>query len=132
MIEVVAGVLTRADGAVLACRRAPGHSAAGQWEFPGGKVERDERPEVALARELHEELGIDVVVGERIERSATTVGGTDIDLATYRIQWLSDKPLASSDHDELRWLSPAELTDVPWAEPDLPTVRLLRAERSTD
>ena len=132
MIEVVAGVLTRADGAVLACRRAPGRSAAGQWEFPGGKVERDELPEAALARELEEELRIDVVVGERIDRSTTTVGGTEIDLATYRIRWSSDQPLASSDHDKLRWLSPAELTDVRWAEPDLPTVRVLQAGRSTD
>lgn len=132
VIEVVAGVLTRADGTVLACRRAPGRSAAGHWEFPGGKVERDELAEAALARELREELGIDVIVGELIDRSTTAVGGTDIDLATYRVRWSSDQPIASSDHDELRWLSPSELAEVRWAEPDLPTVRVLQAERPTE
>ncbi|MGL3198217.1 MULTISPECIES: NUDIX domain-containing protein [Curtobacterium] len=126
VIEVVGGVLTRADGAVLACRRAPGQSAGGLWEFPGGKVEPGELPETALARELWEELAIDVTVGERIDRSLTAVEGTGIDLATYRIIWSSDAPISSYDHDELRWLSLAELDTVEWAEPDAPTVRALK------
>lgn len=132
VIEVVAGVLTRADGRILACRRAPGRSAEGCWEFPGGKVEQDESPGTALARELREELAIDVIIGERIDRSVTTVDGTEIDLATYRVRWSSDGPFSSSDHDELRWLEPAELHDVRWAEPDLPTVRILQHHQFTD
>lgn len=125
MVEVVAGVLTRADGRVLACRRAPGRSAAGLWEFPGGKVERDERPEDALSRELLEELHIDVLVAERIDRTVTWVDATDIDLATYRVPWDAHGPSSSTDHDELRWLLPAELGSLTWAAPDLPTVQAL-------
>ena len=56
--EVVAAVLTRPDGRVLLAQRPPGKAYAGYWEFPGGKVEPGESLEVALARELHEELGI--------------------------------------------------------------------------
>ena len=56
--EVVAAVLTQPDGRVLLARRPPGKPYAGYWEFPGGKVEPDESLEVALARELHEELGV--------------------------------------------------------------------------
>ena len=56
--EVVAAVLTGADGRVLLARRPPGKAYAGYWEFPGGKVEAGETLQAALARELHEELGI--------------------------------------------------------------------------
>ena len=56
-LEVVAAVFVR-DSTVLACRRAPGKTAAGKWEFPGGKVDDDETSEAALVREIHEELGI--------------------------------------------------------------------------
>src|SRR6476469_3795091 len=57
---VVAAALVDAEGRVLLQRRAPGRAMAGLWEFPGGKVEIGERPEAALARELREELGIEV------------------------------------------------------------------------
>ena len=56
--EVVAAVLTQPDGRVLLAQRPPGKVFAGYWEFPGGKVESGETLEAALARELHEELGI--------------------------------------------------------------------------
>jgi 8-oxo-dGTP diphosphatase len=60
MVEVAAAVLQRADGAFLLAQRPAGKVYAGYWEFPGGKVEAGEPPQQALARELHEELGIDV------------------------------------------------------------------------
>lgn len=58
--EVAVGVLLRADGAVLLADRPAGKAYAGYWEFPGGKVEPGETVAVALARELHEELGIEI------------------------------------------------------------------------
>ena len=60
MIEVAAAVIERADARFLLAQRPPGKVYAGYWEFPGGKVEPGEPAERALARELHEELGIDV------------------------------------------------------------------------
>lgn len=60
MLEVAVGVLVRADGAVLFGQRRAGKPYAGWWEFPGGKLEPGESVERALARELHEELGIGV------------------------------------------------------------------------
>jgi 8-oxo-dGTP diphosphatase len=60
MVEVAAAVLQRADGSFLLAQRPAGKVYAGYWEFPGGKVEPGEPPHEALARELHEELGIDV------------------------------------------------------------------------
>jgi 8-oxo-dGTP diphosphatase len=60
VIEVAAAVIRRPDGAFLLAQRPAGKVYAGYWEFPGGKVEAGEPPATALARELHEELGIDI------------------------------------------------------------------------
>ena len=60
MIEVAAAVIERPDGTFLLAQRPPGKVYAGYWEFPGGKLEPGEAAPDALARELHEELGIDV------------------------------------------------------------------------
>ncbi len=60
IVDVAAAVILRADGAFLLARRPEGKVYAGWWEFPGGKVEAGEAPSQALARELHEELGVDV------------------------------------------------------------------------
>lgn len=60
MIEVAAAVLQRPDGAFLLAQRPAGKVYAGYWEFPGGKIEPNEPAPDALARELHEELGIDI------------------------------------------------------------------------
>lgn len=59
-VEVAAAVVLQPDGRFLLAQRPAGKAYAGYWEFPGGKVEPGERAEEALARELHEELGIDV------------------------------------------------------------------------
>jgi len=59
VLDVAVGVLLDGDGRVLLAERPPGKPMAGYWEFPGGKIEPDEEPRQALARELHEELGID-------------------------------------------------------------------------
>mgnify|MGYP000182511551 CR=1 FL=1 len=60
LVLVVACALVDPDGRVLIAQRPQGKAQAGLWEFPGGKVEPGEQPEVALIRELQEELGIDV------------------------------------------------------------------------
>ena len=61
VVDVAVGVVLRDDGAVLLGQRPPGKPYAGWWEFPGGKLETGESVADALARELHEELGLDEV-----------------------------------------------------------------------
>lgn len=58
--EVAVGVMIQSDGRFLLAQRPAGKPYEGYWEFPGGKLEAGETVEAALARELHEELGLDV------------------------------------------------------------------------
>lgn len=120
---MVAAILSR-DDTVLACRRAPGKSAAGLWEFPGGKIDNEETPPVALVREIREELGIAITVGALIDRTVTEVNGVGIDLLCYLVS-STETPSTSTDHDELRWVSRVSLHDLDWAKPDLPAVAIL-------
>jgi 8-oxo-dGTP diphosphatase len=60
VVQVVAAVVVRSDGRFLLAQRPAGKVYAGYWEFPGGKIEPGEEPAAALARELNEELGIEV------------------------------------------------------------------------
>ena len=57
-------------GKVLRCRRALGKASAGLWEFPGGKVEAAETPEQALVREIQEELGVPILIGDLVLRAS--------------------------------------------------------------
>ena len=125
-MQVVAAIFVR-DGKIMAARRAPHKAAAGFWEFPGGKVEVGEDARAALPREIEEELGVAITVGELIDDSVTVVGESEIRLACYLVSPTKDWPTASSDHDAIEWLSAENINDLQWAEPDLPAVEKLRA-----
>jgi 8-oxo-dGTP diphosphatase len=119
MIEVVGAVLVQ-DGRILAARRSREMNLPGMWEFPGGKIEPGESPQDALRRELAEELGCTVEVGDRVQ---TTTHGHVI-LTTYYCRLVDGTPEAI-EHSELRWVAPHELAALEWAPADIPAVRLL-------
>jgi 8-oxo-dGTP diphosphatase len=126
---VVVAAVVRDGDRVLACRRAPGKDAAGRWEFPGGKVESGESPEAALVREIAEELGVRIHVGALLDRTVTArAGGRAIDLACFDCRLDGDAPVASTDHDELRWMHVGRLGELDWAEADLAAVAVLTRE----
>jgi 8-oxo-dGTP diphosphatase len=122
VIEVVCGVILDEDGKVLACRRSLDRHLGGLWEFPGGKVEAGEAPESALARELLEELGIVVDVGERLDAVVEwSDGAVTIRLTGFRCVIRSGEAQAL-EHDEIRWCGLGELSGLDWAEADVPLV----------
>lgn len=123
-LRVVGAAIVR-DGTVLACRRNRDRSAGGLWEFPGGKIEPDESPQDALVREIREELGVTITVGELLDRRTTDVEGRDIDLTVYRAQLVAAPPTASSDHDCLEWCPLTELADREWSPADAPLVEVV-------
>jgi 8-oxo-dGTP diphosphatase len=125
-MRVVAAVIEY-EGLLLACRRAKHKSQSGFWEFPGGKVERGESDQEALAREVEEELGIQVEVGNFICKSTSDASGTEIEMFTYLCKLNSLAPTSSSDHDKLIWVSRASLADLEWPPLDIPVVEVLIA-----
>lgn len=106
-IPVVTGFI-RKSGLVLVGQRPEGHSLAGQWEFPGGKIELGENPEQALKRELHEELGIEAEVGTLRHSHTHSYGDRGILILFYDVTLWKGEP-KSQHHTELRWIKPEEL-----------------------
>lgn len=106
-IPVVAGFL-RKDGKILIGQRPENHSLAGQWEFPGGKIESGETPEQALARELMEELGIEAEVGDLKMACTHSYGDVGILILFYEILYWRGEPKAQH-HLMLEWVHPEEL-----------------------
>jgi len=109
-IPVVTGLI-RKNGKVLVGQRPTGHSLAGQWEFPGGKIERNESPEQALARELNEELAIEADIGTLKLASTHSYGDTGIVILFYEVHFWKGEPKAVH-HMELRWVAPDELKSL--------------------
>jgi len=111
---VVAGALIE-RGALLVAQRAHPVELAGLWELPGGKVAAGESDEAALARELREELGVDVAVGARL--GADVALGASMTLRAYLVTHLRGE-LRPIDHRALRWVSAGELDGLAWVPAD--------------
>lgn len=105
--KVTAAIIIE-GGRVLIARRPPGGRHPGAWEFPGGKVEPGETPEVCLARELDEELGIIVKVGEKLAEIRHVYPDRAIDLQAFECTIESGRPrdLACSEH---AWVKSGDL-----------------------
>lgn len=126
-VLVVAALIER-SGEVLVARRKEQGERAGLWEFPGGKVEPGEGERAALARELREELGVRVQVGELYARLEHIYPDLQVELALYRarLHELEDpRPLTAQ---ELRWVPRRELPGLPFCEADVPLLTQVAEE----
>ncbi|MFA5265675.1 MAG: (deoxy)nucleoside triphosphate pyrophosphohydrolase [Opitutaceae bacterium] len=124
-IPVVAAVVCRGD-LYLAAQR-PAHKHLGlRWEFPGGKVEAGETPEAALIREIREELGCEIIVGQNLPKSVHAYGAFSIEMIPF-LAFL--KPGTSEPHPHehiaVKWLTLNELQTLDLAAADLPIVNWL-------
>lgn len=115
MVEVAAAVIERADGSFLLAQRPAGKVYAGWWEFPGGKVEPGEPAVRALARELHEELGIDVRTAYPWLTRMHVYEHATVRLNFFRVVEWSGEP-RGRERQAFVWQRP----DAPMAEPMLP------------
>lgn len=122
-LAVVGAVITR-DGHVLCAQRGKGGQLAGAWEFPGGKLEPGEQPETALRREILEELDCVIEVGREVTTTTYDYDFARITLTTF---WstLTDGAPRATEHAELRWVRPADLSALEWAPADVPAVRII-------
>ncbi|PWI17830.1 DNA mismatch repair protein MutT [Streptomyces sp. Act143] len=120
---LVVGAALLDAGRLLAARRSAPPELAGRWELPGGKVEPGETPEAALARELREELGVEAEIAARVPGEWPLKPPYVLQVWTAHLLPGSPEPKPLQDHDELRWLTAAELWDVPWLAQDVPAVK---------
>lgn len=113
--DVSAAVIKR-EGKVLIARRASG-PRAGLWEFPGGKKEENESLESCLAREIREELGLEITV----KRPFMTVEHTYPDICVRLHCFFCGTEQAPGEltaHHEIKWVSPGELAEFRFPEAD--------------
>ena len=123
LVLVAAVALIDADGRVLIAKRPEGKAMAGMWEFPGGKVEAGERPELALIRELKEELGIDVTEAclAPLTFASHPYEKFHLLMPLYVCRrWKG--MVAALEGQELKWVKPNRLRDYPMPPADLPLI----------
>jgi 8-oxo-dGTP diphosphatase len=111
---VVAGALISGATLLVAQRNRP-PELAGLWELPGGKVADGESDAEALARELDEELGVEVVVGARL--GADVVVSDQMTLRAFLVTQTGGT-VQPRDHRALRWVTAAELDGLAWVPAD--------------
>ena len=113
---------------LLAARRTEPPALAGGWEFPGGKVDPGETFEQALHREVREELGVEVELGELVPGplpGGRWPLGESFSMTVWLARVTEGEPAPIEDHDQLRWLRRDELHEIPWLPADLPIVDLI-------
>lgn len=122
-IEVVAAVICK-DGEIFATQRGYGEFE-GMWEFPGGKIEPGEGREVALIREIQEELGVNVEVGELICT-------TEYDYPSFHLTMhcflcgIASGEIELREHKSARWLTKETLNEVEWLPADLEVIEKIK------
>lgn len=128
---VVAAVIEK-DGKVLACQRRRSDRHPLKWEFPGGKVERGEKPREALARELREELDIEAEIGPELKRYRFAYPNKPaIELIFFRVTRF-ERDVKNCVFEQLAWDDAANMPNYDFLEGDLDFIRrLARGEFAT-
>ncbi len=124
-MHVMAGLMIDGDGRVLLAERPPGKHLAGFWEFPGGKLETGELPLEALARELREELGIELQSAQPLIRVPWTYDDRCLVLDAWRVDgWLGTPQ--SLEGQALQWCHPMAIDPESMTPADRPILQALR------
>lgn len=127
-IDVAVGVIMRSDGQVLLAERPAGKPWAGYWEFPGGKFEPGESPVEALARELHEELGVELDTAHPWITRSHTYPERSVRLHLYRVLGWHGEP-HGREHQQLAWQDPHAVRVAPLLPANLGILEALNLPR---
>lgn len=122
VVQVVGGVLVNEHGEILACKRAANQVMGGHWEFPGGKIEAGETANMALERELFEELGIQAQVGSLIDKIVHDYPSMIVRIEFF--QCSSDAKVYSQNaHDDFQWVNENTAANLNWLPADVEFVQ---------
>jgi 8-oxo-dGTP diphosphatase len=125
VVRVVAAALYDADGRVLIAERPAGKHMAGRWEFPGGKIEPGESEQQALARELREELGIELAAAHPELTLQHDYPERRVQVSLWVVDRYAGEP-RGLDGQQLKWVVPERLPDEDVLEADQPFIEALQ------
>ncbi|WP_174731986.1 (deoxy)nucleoside triphosphate pyrophosphohydrolase [Mesobacillus harenae] len=129
VIKVVAAIIENDQNEILCALRSPEMAIPNMWEFPGGKVEKDEDIYAALVREIDEELGCEVkATGEVFNDNTHEYDTFTINLISIKCSIVKGSPMPS-EHSKLLWLKRDNLDSLKWAPADIPAVEQLIHEK---
>lgn len=124
MIIVTAAIIQR-ESKILIARRSPHKHLGGYWELPGGKLEPEESLKDCLRRELKEELGIEVIIGDFFKENMHVYERGTILLKAFHCEYLSGD-LQLNDHDKYEWADISNLQEYQFAPADIPIINALK------
>jgi len=124
-VHVAAATVFDDSGRVLITRRPDHVHQGGLWEFPGGKIETGESVSVALARELHEEVGIDVQQARPLIRVKHAYPDKEVMLDVWRVDGFSGEA-HGKEGQPFKWVEPGQLADFSFPEANLPIIRAVQ------
>lgn len=123
-VRAVVGILKR-DGKLLVGQRPAGKPYSGYWEFPGGKIEIDESSHAALKRELHEELGIDIVMAKPWFEHTHAYPDKTVYLEMWLVTDFTGEP-QGKENQLLKWVTLSEIMDLRLLEGNWPIIEKIK------
>lgn len=117
MINVVAAIIKNEGGKILIAKRNLKKSQGGLWEFPGGKIEKDETREEAIIREIKEELTIDIKVDKYLAEKVFNYPDKDINLIAIECKQIKGD-IKLNEHEDIKWVNKNELRNFNFAPAD--------------
>jgi len=126
-MKKVTAAIIKDKNRLLIAKRHSKDPLGGKWEFPGGKIEPGETPQVCLVREIKEELGVDVEIGPFYDDNVYSSQDHDIHLLFYWAEVINGEVIPVV-HDDLKWITIEELANFDFAPADIPIVKRLLKE----
>lgn len=127
-IKVVAAIIENDNQEILCALRSPSMSLPNMWEFPGGKVEKDEDLHAALEREIAEEFSCKIKALDMFNENLHDYDTFTVNLITLKAK-LVEEDLILTEHSKIVWLKRGNLKSLVWAPADIPAVEELINEK---
>lgn len=123
--QIGVAVINNQQGKILIDRRKAGGEMGGLWEFPGGKIEPGETIEECIKREIKEELGIEIKIGDRLTTITHTYKNFNVTLYVHDCQYLSGEP-QPLECEEIHWVNPSDMNQYQFPQANIQIINLLQ------
>lgn len=119
MIEVTCAIIRNDEDEILVVQRSEKSDNPLKWEFPGGKLNEDEDSEDCILREIKEELGMDIIIWEKMTEVEYDYGYKQVKLIPFICETLIDEPVLT-EHKDYRWVKTGSFKEIDFSEADIP------------